>query len=224
MYEPFEKEIGYSFQKKEYLRIALTHSSYANEHRELSSNERLEFLGDSVLGMIVSDNLFRLFPDLPEGDLSKMKAALVREESLAALSARLHIDDFILLGKGEEKSGGSRKNSILADCFEALLGAIYLDGGIIAATNWLNSILPTTQYSSPQKQVKDYKTKLQEFVQESPGCKLRYKLDQQFGAAHNKTFVMSAIVNDVVVGTGRGSSKKIAEQEAAKDALQHLMR
>jgi len=215
-----QKSIGYFFKDKRLLERALTHSSYANEHRlKTGSNERLEFLGDSVLSVIVSDYIYIHFVDLPEGELTKMRAGLVCERSLCALSDRLNIGDYLLLGKGEEHTGGRTRPSILADAFEAVLAAIYLDGGHEPARRFVLDLLKDYIQKGNKSTLQDYKTTLQEIIQKNPEEHVEYRLTQETGPDHNKSFFVEVWLNSNVIGHGVGRSKKLAEQAAAKEAL-----
>lgn len=210
-----EKNIGYHFRDKELLRTAVTHSSYANESRgNMAYNERLEFLGDAVLQLITSEKLFRENPDMPEGRMSKQRAALVCEDALAGYSAEIHLGDFLLLGKGEEATGGRQRPSILADAFEAVTGAIFLDGGMDNAKKFVRHFLDAAHLS-----LKDYKTLLQEIIQKNPGERLSYVVTGESGPDHDKVFDVEVHLNSNIIGRGTGKSKKQAEQAAAKEAL-----
>lgn len=216
-------KIGYRFQNPVLFRKALTHSSYANEQRarHLQNNERLEFLGDSVLGFVTADYLYNHFPELPEGELTKLRAAVVCEQALYEVAKELGIDKEICLGHGEETSGGRRRPSILADAVEALLGAIYLDGGIEPARAFVLSFIPQAAERARQgRMFKDYKTALQEIVQKNRQETLEYRLAGSSGPDHDKTFTMQLLLNSNVFAEGKGHSKKEAEQMAAKQALE----
>ena len=219
-----QNRIGYQFQNQNLLINALTHSSYANEATskgELAkSNERLEFLGDSVLSLIVSRYLFEEYPDLPEGDLSKIRAQTVCEKTLAAFSRQIHLGDHLLLGHGEQQNKGNERDSILADAFEALLAAIYLDGGYEEARRFVMAFIEPEVKNIRKKPQKDYKTTLQEIVQKNPGEKLEYRLVSESGPDHNKHFVAEVLLNSNSIGKGGGRSKKEAEQQAARAALE----
>ena len=221
--EALERKIGYTFKDKALLLNALTHSSYANEARGgVTSNERLEFLGDSVLSIIVSKYLFTQFPQMPEGELTKLRASLVCEKSLCAFSRELELGRFLRLGKGEDKGGGRERDSILADAFEAVLAAIYLDGGMeIAKKHVMNFVLRELKHTDDEV-FKDYKTSLQEIIQRNPEESVTYILTDEFGPDHDKVFTVEVHLNSNTIGTGKGKSKKQAEQMAAKQAL-HLM-
>ena len=201
--EELEKRLKYSFKNKQLLIEALSHSSYANEKKKLRhSNERLEFL------------------HLPEGELTKIRASLVCEKSLHEFAKQIRLGDFILLGKGEENTGGRERPSILADAFEAVIAAIYLDGGIDAATTYVLGFVPEDIDSRKSSAFNDYKTVLQEIIQKNPEEKVEYHLAGQSGPDHNKAFKVQVCLNSNVIGTGVGKSKKEAEQMAAKEALE----
>ena len=220
-----EQHLDYTFHDLRLLRAALYHSSYANEHRaqSVSSNERLEFLGDAVLGFVSADYLYRKHPDLPEGELTRIRAALVCEDSLHEVAQRLHLGDFLMLGKGEESGGGRHRPSILADAVEAVLAAVYLDGGIDEARALVHRILLEKE---PEQVVesrrRDCKTELQELVQRKPNQELRYELVSESGSDHAKVFTVAVVLNGQVVGLGSGHSKKEAEQSAARTALEQM--
>ncbi len=219
--EVLEKKLGYKFNNITLLKNALTHSSYANEVRNgQTSNERLEFLGDSVLSVIVADYLFENFKTIPEGELTKLRASLVCEKSLCAFSREIDLGKFLLLGKGEEKGGGRKRDSILADAFEAVLAAIYLDGGMEAARKHvLRFVLPELEHKEDGC-FKDYKTALQEIIQRNPEESVTYILKGESGPDHNKVFEVEVHLNSNVIGKGKGKNKKQAEQMAAKQALE----
>ena len=220
--EALEEKLGYRFANRALLENALTHSSYANENRAkgVQSNERLEFLGDSVLGMVVADYLYRTHPDLPEGDLTRTRAALVCEESLVEVARDLGLGDYLRLGKGEEGCGGRHRPSIQADAVEAVLAAVYLDGGIGSARKIIQRfILDREEEKSASR---DYKTALQELVQRESGQVLGYQLIGAEGPDHAKIFSVEVDLNGAPIGQGRGRSKKEAEQAAAKAAIEKL--
>lgn len=212
-----EKNIGYAFKNKELLRLALTHSSYANEKGLRRDNERLEFLGDSVLGFITAEYLFNSLSERPEGELTKLRANAVCEKSLAQFANEIHLGDHVLLGKGEIMTGGRERPSILSDAFESVIAAIYLDGGMGAAKNFVLRFV--SQSTTDTAQATDYKTLLQEVIQKNPDEHLTYSLAAQSGPDHNKTFTVEVFLNSNCIGTGNGHSKKKAEQAAAKEAL-----
>ena len=215
----FEKKLGYTFKNKALIATALTHSSYANEKR-CESNERLEFLGDSVLSIIVSNFLFRRLTKINEGDLTKIRASLVCEQALAEFSKDISLGEYIMLGKGEEMTGGRTRASIISDAFEAVLAAIYLDGGIDAATDWLMNVMGDKLNEALKgKTYKDYKTMLQEAVQHGDKGRVTYKTIKETGPDHNKYFEVEVLIDGNKIDVGVGSSKNEAEQEAAKNAL-----
>ncbi len=216
----FEEILGYKFNKPELLTNALTHSSYANEvHSELGSNERLEFLGDSVLSIIVSEYLYNNYKNLPEGELTKLRASLVCEKTLSIFAKELKIGEHLYLGKGEAHNHGYERASILADAFEAILAAIFLDGGMSAAKKHiLRFIIPELE-TREFELFKDYKTMLQEVIQRNPEERLTYVLIDETGPDHDKRFTVEVHLNSNVIGLGIGRSKKQAEQEAARQAL-----
>jgi ribonuclease-3 len=223
MLSDLEQTVGYIFTDKELLKKALTHSSYANEqwHNSLLCNERLEFLGDSILGMMVAEHLFKLFPDRPEGELTRIRADMVCEQALARVADKLQLGQHLLLGNGEEQGGGRKRGSILADAVESLIAACYLDGGFTAALGFIQRFVLT---EVPQKRLHniDYKTALQELVQQKKSQVLTYALTGESGPDHAKEFSVQVSLNGRVVGEGIGSSKKRAEQDAARIALEKL--
>jgi ribonuclease-3 len=217
-----ENKIGYHFKNQALLREAITHSSYANEHKaqHIKYNERLEFLGDAVLSIVVSDYIFKHCPELPEGELTKLRASLVCERTLFEFAKKIDLGSYLILSKGERHNGGAERPSILSDAFEALIAAIYIDGGIEpAAKHILNFVIPAIK-NSKKKRVKDYKTTLQEIVQKNPGERLEYVLTGESGPDHNKHFTVEVHLNSNVIGKGGGRSKKEAEQQAAREALE----
>ena len=214
-----EKRIGYTFKNKQLLSEALTHSSYANERQDgTRCNERLEFLGDSVLGFISAEHFFEHFKHLPEGELTKRRAFFVCEKSLSVFAKELGIGDFLLFGKGEILTGGKDRPSILADAFEAVLAAVYLDGGIEPAKKLVLRFIDKADEVKPG--ITDYKTTLQEIVQRNPEEAVEYVLVGESGPDHNKTFEAEVLLNGESAGRGFGHSKKEAEQMAAKAALE----
>ena len=217
-----EEKLGYTFRDPSLLENALTHSSRANESRgTLSSNERLEFLGDSVLGMVVADYLYRNCPTLPEGDLTRLRAGLVCEGNLVVVAKELDLGSYLKLGKGEELGGGRHRPSIQADAVESVLAAVYLDGGISAARRLIQHFI-LDHISRVHDASKDHKTALQELVQRKTGQDLSYELVGESGPDHAKTFRMEVLLNGEAIGTGEGRSKKEAEQNAAAAAIQAL--
>ena len=223
MIKDLEIAIGYRFRKITLLQNALAHSSYANErwHNSLLSNERLEFLGDSILGMLVAEYLFRAFPDRPEGELTRMRADMVCETTLAAVANRIGLGEHLLLGHGEERLGGRTRASILADAVESVIAAAFLDGGREAA---LGIVRRYILVEVPVKKLNnvDYKTQLQELVQQKKNQILVYRLTGESGPDHDKHFDVEVLLNGQSVGTGSGSSKKRAEQDAARCAIERL--
>ncbi len=215
--QEFEKLIGYTFRDKSLLERALSHSSYANEkHSTKDSNERLEFLGDSVLGFITAEYYYTNF-SLPEGELTRFRAATVCEKALFEFSKEIELSRFLLLGKGEEITGGRGRASINSDAFEAVIAAIYLDGGIDEAKKFVLRFVE--KHAKTLGSFKDYKTKLQEVIQKNPEELLEYVLVGESGPDHNKSFEVEVHLNSNVIGKGKGKSKKNAEQEAAREAL-----
>ena len=223
MIKDLEEAIGYRFQNITLLQNALTHSSYANErwHNSLLSNERLEFLGDSILGMVVAEHLYKQFPDRPEGELTKMRADMVCETSLAAIAEKIGLGQHLLLGHGEDRLGGRSRASILADAVESVIAASFLDGGMAAAEGFIRRFV-LTNVPVKRMQNTDYKTALQELVQQKKNQTLTYVLAGKAGPDHDKVFTVDVLLNDQRVGSGTGSSKKRAEQAAAQSALEAL--
>lgn len=223
MIKELEEAIGYRFHNITLLQNALAHSSYANErwHNSLMSNERLEFMGDSILGMVVAEYLYRNFPDRPEGDLTRMRADMVCEKTLAAVAHRIGLGQHLLLGNGEEQSGGRSRNSILADAVESVIAASFLDGGMEAARQFIRQFILVEVPVSKLHNV-DYKTALQELVQQKKNQVLTYILVGESGPDHDKQFDVEVKLNGNRVGYGTGSSKKRAEQDAARAAIEKL--
>lgn len=216
----FEGIIGYTFKNKQLIQQALSHSSYSNERKKPNgSNERLEFLGDSVLSIVVSDFLYKNL-NVAEGQLTKIRASLVCEKSLHVFAKKISLGDFLLLGKGEENTGGRQRPSILADAFEAVIAAIYLDGGMEAASKHILRFIPEDVHHTGHPVFSDFKTILQEVVQKNPEEKVEYVLIGEEGPDHNKRFVVEVCLNSQMIGRGSGRSKKEAEQLAAKEALE----
>jgi len=219
----FEKIINYAFNNIKLLENSLTHSSYSNEDKAYNkiNNERLEFLGDAVLSISVSRFIYDQFPDYPEGELTKLRARVVCEDTLSLVAEKLNLGQYLLLGKGEEASGGRERKSILADALEAVIAAIYLDGGYKEAEKFV--LVHLTEYIKTAvkgKIVTDYKSYLQEYYQSrSQNCKIRYIVEKEEGPDHEKVFHVNVMINKSVVGKGVGKNKKIAEQNAARDAL-----
>lgn len=218
--EQLAQKTGHTFENIQFLRTAVTHSSYANERgRDSVCNERQEFLGDAVLSIVVSDYLYKS-THLSEGDLTKLRAALVCEKSLCGFARKLDLGSFMLLGRGEINTGGTDRPSILADAFEAVIAAIYLDGGIEAARGFVIPFVESALEDRKQSSFEDYKTLLQEIVQKNPQESLSYVLVAEQGPDHDKRFVVEVHLNSNVIGKGIGRSKKSAEQLAAKEALE----
>ena len=216
----FEELLQYKFNNKELLKNALTHSSYANEIHSLSgSNERLEFLGDSVLSIIVSEYLYNNFKKLPEGELTKIRASLVCEKTLCMFSKQINVGSYLLLGKGEANNHGNERASILADAFEAILAEIFIDGGMEAAKKHVLRFIVPELDNREFDLFTDYKTSLQEVIQRNPEERLTYVLIDETGPDHDKRFTVEVHLNSNVIGTGVGKSKKQAEQQAAHQAL-----
>ena len=223
MIKDLETAIGYRFRNIQLLQNALTHSSYANErwHNSLLSNERLEFLGDSILGMLVAEFLYSNFPQRPEGELTRMRADMVCETTLAAVAGRIGLGEHLLLGHGEDRLGGRNRESILADAVESVIAACFLDGGMAAAKEFVQKFIlvevPVTRLHNA-----DYKTALQELVQQKKNQTIAYVLTGESGPDHDKQFEVEVKLNGNVVGRGCGSSKKRAEQMAARSAIEKL--
>lgn len=225
--ETLEKKLGYAFRDPALLQAALYHSSYANEHRgaHIASNERLEFLGDAVLGFVTAEHLYKKHPDLPEGDLTRIRAALVCEESLHEVAQTLSLGDHLCLGKGEEQGGGRRRPSILADATESVFAAVYLDGGIEAVRELIHRVLLDKEREElVEERRRDYKTELQELVQRRSNQTLQYELVSASGPDHAKVFTSRVLLNGQPIGKGQGHSKKEAEQAAAHAGLTTLIR
>lgn len=222
-WERFEKKINYEFRDKLLLKMALTHSSYVKEHgRSVRSNERLEFLGDAFFDAIIGEKLFKIFPDKEEGFLSRTRATLVCEKSLSDKAKKLNVGEYILLGRGEEHSGGRHRESILADAMEAVIGAVYLDGGFEAAKEMViglfKDVIEDTRHG--KYVITDYKTVLQEELQSRKITDIRYALLGENGPDHDKTFEVELLINGIRGTRGKGKSKKQAEQNAARAMLE----
>lgn len=219
----FEEKIGYCFKNKGLLTEALSHSSYSNEKSgKKGSNERLEFLGDSVLSVIVSEYLFKKYRHLPEGDLTKIRASLVCEKALFEFAKTIELSGFILLGKGEESGSGRERPSIVSDAFEAVIAAVYLDGGLGAAKKYVLGFIPEDLKDYDSEPMRDYKTILQETIQKKPDNRVEYVIKDQIGPDHDRSFTAEVTINSQAIGSGVGRSKKQAEQMAAKAALKYL--
>jgi len=218
-----EKKIGYKFKNPDLLLNALTHSSYANENRGISDNERLEFLGDAVLGLVIADYLYRLFEEHKEGDLTKIRASIVSEGPLSQIARDIRLGRFLLLGKGEAISGGRDRDSVLADALEAVIGAVYLEAGINQAKELIIGLFSSLMENSFQgKGFQDYKTNLQEVLQAMGEEEIVYRVIKETGPDHDKEFVIEVLCGRRVIGRGKGKSKKEAEQRAAKEALGYI--
>lgn len=222
--EKLQTTINYFFKDKNLLKVALTHSSYSNEAKEtLKNNERLEFLGDSVISLIVANHLFEMFPNETEGELTKVRAFFVCDNSLSTFAKKINLGSYLKVGKGEEQAGGRKRPSILEDAFEALVGAIYLDGGFEKAKEFVLGFLPKKIDIKKIDSVTDYKTKLQEITQKhNKNLKIEYVLTKEIGPDHDKGFEIQLKICDETIGVGKGKSKKRAEQEAAKNSLANL--
>ena len=210
------------FSDETLLETAFTHTSYANEHRllKISHNERLEFLGDAVLQLMISKYLYQKYPNKPEGEMSKLRSTFVREESLAGFSRACGFDRFLRLGKGEEKSGGRNRDTILGDAFEAFLGALLLDKGEKTVEEFIHQVMIPRLEEGNFERVTDYKTALQEILQVNGEIVISYQVVAETGPAHDKTFEVEVSADQRVIGRGRGRSKKLAEQAAAKNAVE----
>ncbi len=221
-FHEFESVISYSFKDVKLLIQALTHSSYANENnlKKIDNNERLEFLGDAVLEIVTSDYLYRQYPNLLEGELTKFRASIVCEPTLAQFAREMGLGDYLLLGKGEDASGGRKRDSVLSDAVEALIGAIYNDGGIDAAREFIESML--LDDVEERKRFVDSKTHLQEYIQQVSDIPIEYKVIGESGPDHNKSFTVHVCHEGRIIGEGQGRSKKSAEQRAAFDALKKM--
>lgn len=221
-----QNTVHYTFVNQLTLEQALTHSSYANEHRNalIKDNERLEFLGDAILDLIISEYLYNKHPQMPEGDLSKIRASIVCEASLAKMAKLIGLGNYILLGKGEEMTGGRERSSILADGFEALTGSLFIDGGFEVAKAFLKDTLikQVEEMDSIEALYTDYKTLLQENIQKESSVPIRYEVIGEEGPDHDKHFHVAVYHGTIVLGRGVGKSKKEAEQDAAKKALNNL--
>ena len=214
-----EEKIGYTFKKKIYLEEALTHSSYANDNQKKFNNERMEFLGDAVLSVVSAEYLYHKFPDMAEGELSKLRSSLVCTQSLSNFAREIDLGDYLLLGRGEEKMGGKDRDSNLEDAFEALIAAIYLDGGMEPARRHVMNFVLRELKHTDDEVFKDYKTALQEIIQRNPEESVTYILIDESGPDHDKSFTVEVRLNSNVIGKGTGKNKKRAEQMAAKEAL-----
>lgn len=224
IFEQLQSELNISFDNKNLLYQAFTHSSYVNEHRRklFTDNERLEFLGDAVLELSVSKFLFEKYPQMSEGELTKLRASIVCEPSLVIFANELKFGQYVLLGKGEELTGGRERPALLADVFESFVGALYLDQGLETVVTFLEKIVFPKVEIGAFSHVMDFKSQLQEMVQQSNNGVLHYEIVDEKGPAHNRTFVSRVLLNEQELGVGRGKSKKEAEQQAAQSAMQML--
>ncbi len=225
MFDELEKILGFSFKNKDLLKTAFIHRSYLNEHSEenLPHNERLEFLGDSVLGFIVSEHLYLKYPNHPEGDLTNFRSSLVNARTLAEISQKLSLGKFLLLSKGEEATGGRERQYILANTFESLLGAIYLDSGVKNAHQLISQhLLPELDQIISKKLYKDFKSGFQELAQEKRNITPTYRVLNEEGPDHNRTFTVGVFLNEEKIAQGSGKSKQLAEQVAASEAIAKL--
>jgi len=222
--EKLENNIGYKFKNRSLLETALTHTSYANEHASsgCESYERLEFLGDSILGFTTAEFLYGKQPAIPEGSMTKLRAELVCEKTLCETAKALDIGSFMRLGKGEDRSGGRERPSILADMVESVIAAIFLDSGMEEAQRFIHATVLNGVDVKAESRITDYKTALQEKVQEKPGASVSYALVSESGPDHNKTFTFAVMINGTASGIGKGRTKKEAEQMAARQALESL--
>ncbi|MGM0851580.1 MAG: ribonuclease III [Bacillota bacterium] len=223
-FKTFQGEIGIQFDDEKLLKQAFTHSSYVNEHRRkpYEDNERLEFLGDAVLELTVSQFLFKKYPMMSEGELTKLRAAIVCEPSLVKFSIEMNFGELILLGKGEEMTGGRERPALLADVFEAFIGAVYLDQGLETVISILEKVVYPKINVGAFSHVMDYKSQLQELVQRGSAGMIEYSILEESGPAHNRQFISRVSLNDEELGIGKGRSKKEAEQQAAQKALEKL--
>lgn len=223
MLTKLEQGLGYTFRNKTLLENALTHSSYANENRErhLPDNERLEFLGDSILGFVVAEYLYRNFPDKPEGELTRIRADLVCERNLAEAAATIELGSYLLLGHGEEQGGGRKRDSIVSDAMESIIAASFMDGGFAAAKEIIDRLILSNIPKGRPRNF-DYKTAFQELVQRKKDQQIHYELTGESGPDHDKHFEVEVLLNGKAVGHGVGSSKKRAEQAAAEAAIEAL--
>ena len=222
LHQRLQTDYGIDFSDLDLLQTAFTHTSYANEHRllKISHNERLEFLGDAALQLIISKYLYQKYPHFPEGEMSKLRSSFVREESLAGFSRSCGFDAYLLLGKGEEKSGGRQRDTILGDVFEAFLGALLLDKGEAVVEQFLHQVMIPQLEVGNYERVTDYKTSLQETLQVNGEIDITYLVVDEVGPAHDKTFTVQVMADQKIIGQGKGRSKKLAEQAAAKNALE----
>lgn len=224
-FDKFQEKIGITFSDPSLLQQAFTHSSYVNEHREgiHRDNERLEFLGDAVLELAVSHFLYKTYPYMEEGDMTKLRAAIVCEPSLVSFAQEMNFGEYMLLGKGEEMTGGRNRPALLADAFEAFIGALFLDGGMETVIRFLDQWVFPKILSGAFSHMMDYKSQLQEYIQQSGSATVEYEIVEERGPAHDREFVAQVFLNGVCYGEGTGKSKKEAEQQAARIALDRLI-
>lgn len=222
--QELERRLGLSFRNKKLLKQAFTHTSYVNEHPKegIGHNERLEFLGDAVLQLTVSDYLYHTYPDRPEGELTRLRAAIVCEPSFVRFAEQLDFGSFLRLGKGEDQTGGRTRPAILADSFESFVAALYLDQGVEAVRSFLKEHVVPHLPNFEKRRIIDYKSQLQEHIQQQGPVSLQYRIVQEQGPAHDREFVAEVRIGDRLLGTGEGRSKKEAEQQAAAQALSRL--
>ncbi|MBT3394179.1 MAG: ribonuclease III [Waddliaceae bacterium] len=220
-----ESKIGYAFKDKSLLALAFVHKSYVNEHRDITSehNERLEFLGDSVLGILIVDYLYRYLPSTSEGDLSHLRSCLVDASACMRYVQELDVEEYLLLGKGERFNNGRGRDSILSDLFEAIIGAIYLDGGIEAAKNFLFKNFSSEINVIMTKPIRNWKADLQDYSQKKHKCPPEYSIIEESGPDHSKRFIIAVAIDGEEVGRGSGPSKKEAQQSAAEDAINSVI-
>ncbi|WP_163653875.1 ribonuclease III [Listeria sp. PSOL-1] len=225
-WEELQESTGFDFVDVGLLKAAFTHSSYVNEHRreKIHDNERLEFLGDAVLELTISEYLFKKYPDMEEGQMTKMRAAIVCEPSLVEFAEAIHFSKYIRLGKGEEKAGGRARPALLADVFESFIGALYLEHGLKQVVSFLERIIFPKIDSGAFLDIVDFKTQLQEIVQRDRDVLIQYDILGETGPAHNKAFEAQVVINGQILGRGTGRTKKQAEQNAARHAIKHLSR
>jgi ribonuclease-3 len=221
-FKQLQTKLGIAFNNLKLLEQAFTHSSYVNEHRSSKHNERLEFLGDAVLELAVSQYLFRVYPNRPEGELTKLRASIVCEPSLNKFAEQLNFGAYLLLGRGEELTGGRTRPALLADVFEAFIGALYLDQGMEAVEQFLASMVFVKMESGSTGKLQDYKSQLQERVQQTDIGGVAYRLVEEQGPAHAKKFISEVSIGGKSMGSGSGRTKKESEQQAASEALRRL--
>ena len=223
-FKPLLEQLTIHFNDETILHQAFTHSSYVNEHRNqaFQDNERLEFLGDAVLELGVSQYLYRIFPNMAEGELTKLRASIVCEPALVGFANELSFDRYVLLGKGEERTGGRKRPALLADVFEAFIGALYLDQGFFVVLDFLEKYVFPKVEKGAFSHAMDYKSQLQEVIQQNRHTEIEYEIVEEKGPAHDREFIANVRLNAEVAGIGHGRTKKEAEQRAAKKALDQL--